>query len=87
MARCDTCGNDYERSFEITLDGRSYTFDCFECAIHKLAPVCEHCACRILGHGVQSGDQIFCCSHCARMKGIQGLETHVSAHEHQAAAT
>jgi hypothetical protein len=87
MARCNTCGNDYERSFEMTLDGQSYTFDCFECAIHKLAPVCESCACRILGHGVQSGDLMFCGSHCARQKGVQGLETHVSAHEHQAQAT
>lgn len=77
MARCATCGNDYERSFQVTFDGHSYAFDCFECAIHKLAPVCRACACPILGHGVQSGDQMFCSSHCARAQGIRGITTHV----------
>jgi hypothetical protein len=86
MARCNTCGNDYERSFEMKLDGQSYTFDCFECAIHKLAPACEHCSCRILGHGVQADDRMFCSAHCARQEGIQGLETHVSARQHHAPA-
>lgn len=80
MARCTTCGNDYERSFDVILDGRSYTFDCFECAIHKLAPVCEGCDCRILGHGVQFGDQLFCSAHCARTRGVQGITTHVDSH-------
>jgi hypothetical protein len=78
MTRCHTCGNDYEKSFEVILEGQSYTFDCFECAIHKLAPMCEVCDCRILGHGVQSDDRIFCSSHCARASGIQGIATHVS---------
>lgn len=77
MAQCTTCGNDYEHSFDVTLDGRSYTFDCFECAIHKLAPVCKVCGCRILGHGVQSDEQMFCGSHCARQLGVHGITTHV----------
>jgi hypothetical protein len=71
------CGNDYEPSFEVTLDGRSYTFDCFECAIHKLAPVCSQCGCRILGHGVQSDQKMYCCAHCARRQGIHGITDHV----------
>jgi hypothetical protein len=33
MARCETCGNEYDKAFEITLAGRSHTFDSFECAI------------------------------------------------------
>ncbi|PRQ04588.1 hypothetical protein [Enhygromyxa salina] len=66
MARCTTCGNDYERSFEVTLDSKTYPFDCFECAIHMLAPTCATCGCRVIGHGVQLGDQVFCCDHCAR---------------------
>jgi hypothetical protein len=77
MARCNSCGNDYEASFDIRIDGKSYTFDCFECAIHKLAPICEACGCRVLGHGVQAGDSLFCSSHCARAKGIEGLQTHI----------
>ncbi len=77
MARCMTCGNDYEPSLEVTLDGRSYTFDCFECAIHKLAPVCKACGCGVVGHGVQSDEGIFCSSHCARQQGVHGIATHV----------
>ena len=77
MARCDTCGNEYEGNFEVRIYGQSHTFDCFECAIHKLAPVCGSCGCRILGHGVQSDARIFCSAHCARARGIQGLATHV----------
>jgi hypothetical protein len=77
MAQCMTCGNNYERIMEVTLDGRSYTFDCFECAIHELAPLCSACGCRILGHGVQSAEQMFCSAHCARQHGVEGITTHV----------
>ena len=79
MPRCRTCGNDYERSFKVTLGDQSYTFDSFECAIHMLAPVCESCGCRIMGHGVQSGDQMFCSAHCARTQGVEGIMSHVAA--------
>lgn len=64
--RCDVCGNDYEKSFTITRDGRSHNFDSFECAIQALAPRCSHCKCRVIGHGIESGGQIFCCTHCSR---------------------
>ena len=33
MARCDQCGNDYDKSFEVTMAGHTMTFDSFECAI------------------------------------------------------
>ena len=79
MARCHTCGNDYERSLEVKVDGDAYTFDCFECAIHLLAPVCGHCGCKILGHGVQSDQKMFCCAHCARLQGVRGITDHVGA--------
>lgn len=32
----------------------THVFDSFECAIHRLAPVCEHCGCKIIGHGLQA---------------------------------
>jgi hypothetical protein len=38
MAKCEVCGNEYDKSFTVTLGGRSHTFDSFECAIHALAP-------------------------------------------------
>jgi hypothetical protein len=51
MARCETCGNDYDKAFEIVMAGTSHTFDSFECAIQALAPTCGHCGCRLLGMG------------------------------------
>ena len=69
MARCDVCGNDYARPLFIRREGEMGTFDSFECAIHAMAPVCLHCECRVIGHGVESGGQIFCCASCARHPG------------------
>jgi len=65
MARCEVCGNDYDQAFEVIVDGKSHTFDSFECAIHALAPKCSHCDCRIIGHGVDVDGKIYCCSHCS----------------------
>ena len=57
MAICDVCGNDYDKSFEIRRGPVTYTFDCFECAIHRLAPTCAHCACRVIGMVLESEDR------------------------------
>ncbi|MGH3655564.1 MAG: Prokaryotic metallothionein [Micromonosporaceae bacterium] len=71
MAVCEVCGNDYWMAFEVrTVGGESYTFDSFECAIHKLAPICENCRCRIVGHGVEADGRFFCCASCARNAGV-----------------
>jgi hypothetical protein len=76
MAQCEVCGNDYWMSFEIhTVGGQVHVFDSFECAAHKLAPVCEHCQCRVLGHGVEVDGRIFCCAHCARSSGLPSGES------------
>ncbi|MGA8116313.1 MAG: Prokaryotic metallothionein [Actinocatenispora sp.] len=67
MAVCEVCGNDYWLSFEIhTVGGQVHTFDSFECAAHRLAPVCEHCDCKIMGHGTEVAGHFYCCAHCAR---------------------
>src|SRR4029450_12754845 len=66
LATCDVCGKDYDKSFEIRRGPVTYTFDCFECAIHRLAPQCAHCACRVIGHGVESEGQIYCRASWAR---------------------
>jgi hypothetical protein len=76
MGRCETCGNDSDKTFEV-LDGNTHTFDSFECAIHKLAPRCEHCGCVILGHGVEAKGRFFCCAHCASAAGETGLRDRV----------
>jgi hypothetical protein len=74
MAKCDVCGNDYHRSFRVvTAAGASHTFDSFECAIQKLAPVCEHCGCRIIGHGIEANGTYYCCGHCAHEQGAMSI--------------
>jgi hypothetical protein len=73
MARCDVCGNDYDKSFQVVTARTTYTFDSFECAIHKLAPICAHCGCRVIGHGVEAQGVIYCCANCARMTGSPAL--------------
>ncbi|HTI71039.1 MAG TPA: hypothetical protein VMF06_13805 [Candidatus Limnocylindria bacterium] len=67
---CATCGNSYARTFAIVQEGKTYYFDCFECAIQALAPRCARCGCRIIGHGAEEGERIFCCAHCARQEGV-----------------
>jgi len=66
MARCEVCGNDYDKTFEVIAAGQHHTFDSFECAIHRLAPTCEHCRCAVIGHGAEVDGRFFCCAHCAR---------------------
>ncbi|HWK25432.1 MAG TPA: hypothetical protein VNS09_02660 [Solirubrobacter sp.] len=73
MARCEVCGNDYDKAMEITVAGASHLFDSFECAIHALAPRCAHCACAIIGHGHEAGGEMYCCAHCAREAGAKGV--------------
>lgn len=70
MARCEVCGNDYDKSFEVRpAGGEAHTFDSFECAAHALAPTCAHCGIRILGHGMEADSTTYCCAHCAREAG------------------
>ena len=68
-ANCEVCGNQYDKAFEIVASGAHHVFDSFECAIQALAPRCEHCGCRVIGHGVEANGQFFCCAHCAHKKG------------------
>lgn len=73
MAVCEVCGNDYDAAFEVRAAGAVHTFDSFECAAQKMAPICENCGCRILGHGLQADGRFFCCASCARMQGRMEL--------------
>lgn len=73
MARCDHCGNDYDKSFQVILGGEKHTFDSFECAIHVCAPQCAHCGVRIVGHGLEKDGRMFCCDHCAEKEGVTEL--------------
>lgn len=77
MAQCDTCGNEYDKTFTLRQGDRSGTYDSFECAIHAFAPTCDHCGCRILGHGAESDGRFFCCSQCATAAGVEGIQDRV----------
>ena len=77
MSVCEVCGNDYDKAFEISLAGRLHIFDSFECAIHALAPKCEHCHCKIVGHGVEANGHYYCCAHCAKVSGVAGAKDHI----------
>jgi hypothetical protein len=74
MAQCEVCGNDYDKSFDVMMAGKKHTFDSFECAIHALAPRCEHCGCRIVGHGAEADGKFYCCAHCATKSGVKGVD-------------
>jgi hypothetical protein len=73
MATCEVCGNDYDKALEISRGGESHVFDSFECAIHSLARSCGHCGVKVIGHGVEAQDQVYCCAHCAAQEGVEGV--------------
>ena len=77
MAKCEVCGNDYDKSFQVVRAGETHTFDSFECAIHALAPTCAHCGCRIIGHGVEARGTFYCSAHCAKHAGVKGVDDRV----------
>ncbi|HSB02346.1 MAG TPA: hypothetical protein VLE49_16970 [Anaerolineales bacterium] len=76
-ATCEVCGNNYDKCFEVRMGGETHVFDSFECAIHAMAPTCAHCGCKIVGHGVESEDALYCCAHCAAQQGVHELEDRV----------
>jgi Rieske Fe-S protein len=79
MGTCEVCGNEYDKAFEVSMAGATHTFDSFECAIHALAPACNHCGCRVLGHGVEGRTGvIFCSAYCAQQEGVRDLKDRAS---------
>jgi hypothetical protein len=77
MARCENCGNEYDKSFEVVMSGTKHVFDSFECAIHVLAPICAHCGVKIIGHGLEADTHFFCCASCARQMSTPELQDRV----------
>ena len=79
MATCEVCGNSYDKTFKITLAGETHVFDSFECAIHALAPVCNHCGCWIIGHGVETGSGVmYCGASCAKSENHSDVRDRAS---------
>ncbi|MGE0634023.1 MAG: hypothetical protein AB7O96_16535 [Pseudobdellovibrionaceae bacterium] len=78
LQKCENCGNQYDKAFKVIMQEKEYTFDCFECAINSLAPYCHHCDSRIIGHGVEAYNRVYCCVHCAKAENEKGLIDRVS---------
>ncbi len=74
---CEMGGNVYDKAFEVVVAGEPHVYDSFECAIHALAPTCEHCSCRIVGHGMEHEGHMYCCAHCAQHAGVFGVRDRV----------
>jgi hypothetical protein len=74
MKTCETCHNEYDKTFDISIGGTTHTFDSFACAIHALAPRCAQCKVTIIGHGIEARGQYFCCANCARMAGVSDVQ-------------
>ena len=75
--KCETCGNDYDKVFEVKVDGDTHVFDSIECMIQALAPECAHCGVRIIGHGVEADGSMYCSAHCAAEVGVTELRDRV----------
>ena len=79
MPTCEVCGNDYDKAIEVTAAGAHHVFDCFECAIHLMAPICETCGVKIIGHGLEAEGHFYCCATCADKAGVSGLRDRIGA--------
>ena len=79
MSQCEVCGNDYDKAFQVKTKTGTHTFDCFECAIQALAPICHHCECRVIGHGMEANGRIYCSAHCASMEGVMEVQDRVES--------
>lgn len=66
MQKCETCGNEYHNCLQVQYQGETYYFDCFECAITKIAPRCAHCNVTVIGHGTEMHSAVYCCESCLR---------------------
>jgi hypothetical protein len=79
MAQCEVCGNEYDKTMQISRGDETHAFDSFECAIHAMAPTCEHCGIKIIGHGIEAGPSMYCCAHCAEQSGVRGARDRIEA--------
>ena len=77
MAQCEVCENEYDKAFAVVVGGETHFFDCFECAIHRLAPPCSHCHVKIVGHGMEKRGRMFCGAHCAQAEGVHELQDRI----------
>lgn len=77
MPKCEQCGNDYDKAFEVRIRGEVHVFDSLECAAHVLAPTCNRCGVRIMGHGTEANGAIYCSASCAKLVGVEQMRDRV----------
>jgi hypothetical protein len=70
MASGNQCSNDDDN---LTMAGETSVFVSFECAAHKLRPICPRCGYKIIGHGVEQDKVIYSCACCAAREGMTEL--------------
>jgi hypothetical protein len=66
VSRCEVCGNPISGGVRLIADGMTHVFDSFQCAIHRLAPECEYCGCKVLGRPTVVGRSAYCDEWCAQ---------------------
>ena len=71
---------DYDKTFSVTQNSGTMTFDSFECAIHAMAPRCYITA--IAGSWATASrpkEKCICCAHCAKHDGVKGVNDRAAA--------
>lgn len=64
IQKCDHCGKPHQEFLKVVMAEKTYTFDCFDCAIQTLAPICPQCHCRIIGVGYERNHLKYCSREC-----------------------
>jgi hypothetical protein len=64
MARCEFCGNDYGKAFQVQMPGRFIHIQSLRVRhLDACANVRSHCGGQMIGHSVEAGDRILCCAN------------------------
>jgi hypothetical protein len=72
MSRCELCGSECDEPLQVVVAGKSHIFDCLECAIYSLAPLCPYCGCRVTSRGTEQNGRVYCGAHCAKSASFSG---------------
>src|SRR5687767_1773517 len=78
MATCETCGNEYDKTFQVTMSGKAHTFDSFECAILALEPPCDHGGIRTVGTAWRRGAHFIVAIIAPKAKALKVYATESS---------
>jgi hypothetical protein len=63
-------------SFERWAEGWYFPYEQGPEEFPELEAVCQHCRCKIVGHGIEANGTFYCCAHCAREQGVTAVADH-----------